>query len=533
MQIISNLIPSEIMELYERIYITETKNLAKEVLTCYQAGAYRATIINLWITVICDICYKIKELNDVYEEEKAHKLLEWLKTTKEECTNATKQGKFIINSAWEYNLIIELKQRFGSSFISDNLYTHLESLKMYRNSSAHPLLEEDYTLKQPNKKIVLGLIEAIFAELLCIPTLRHEEFTGELVSALAKNSEILKSDEDKLKNFISNYLDKTDETTKVKIFKTLWKFVFKSDDENCKTNKKINTLALIQIIKSNEEKYFKEIKGGIDYYNYNFDKDDRTNESFFKILSSIKDLIKLFPEITIGLVRLRIENNLNYLMMFGYNIFDSEQDLTIKVLNKYKTVFENGNLINSCGYAIFKNRFEDQNYQHIKRILAFLAKFLTSTIITKEVYLFFNELINQYINSRCLDESNCRNLILRELYLFFNVNNLEHLYNSYNKTYNSQITYFDELSNQVRGTFPHETRLILKQLIKNALSTNLGNGIEQLMDLLFEEDIIELIQEIEIPLENQNHNQQSFLKRLKYYDNPEISDFLNKYSQED
>jgi hypothetical protein len=60
----------------EHIPSKETRTYFKEVISSYINGNYRSAIVMLYSVVVCDLIYKMIDLRDMYQDEKAKSILD-------------------------------------------------------------------------------------------------------------------------------------------------------------------------------------------------------------------------------------------------------------------------------------------------------------------------------------------------------------------------------------------------------------------------------------------------------------------------
>lgn len=73
------------------IFFAKTKEYFKEVLSSYQNGNYRSSVVMLWSVAVCDLIYKLEYLIDVYRDATATDIIN-------EMTRIQAQEPF--SSAW-------------------------------------------------------------------------------------------------------------------------------------------------------------------------------------------------------------------------------------------------------------------------------------------------------------------------------------------------------------------------------------------------------------------------------------------------
>lgn len=83
------------MKLYlvnaENIYFPQIKEYFREIVSSYDNGNYRSAMVMLYSTIVCDLLLKLKELADVYSDQKAEKY--WKILTGNEKMRTVQNGK--------------------------------------------------------------------------------------------------------------------------------------------------------------------------------------------------------------------------------------------------------------------------------------------------------------------------------------------------------------------------------------------------------------------------------------------------------
>ena len=88
----------------------------------------------------------------------------------------------------------------------------------------------------------------------------------ELLEDISESSNVLNSREKVAKYIESRYLSRTTPTVEIHIFRSLWKLVFKLDNEACEKNRTINLYALEVLSNRNIALILEAIDGDKDYY---------------------------------------------------------------------------------------------------------------------------------------------------------------------------------------------------------------------------------------------------------------------------
>jgi hypothetical protein len=239
----------------ENIHYAKTKGYFQEVLSSYNNENYRSSVVMLWSVAICDIVYKLQHLIDLYDDAAAKQILQ-------EVTAIQNQDHK--SSAWELKLLDDVHDK--TYLIDTSEYEDLRYLQKQRHLSAHPVLNSDRELHSPNKETVRSLLRNTLEGLLVKPPIYTQRIMRELLADISESSDVLNSRE-KVKKYIeSRYLSRTTPTVEMSIFRSLWKLVFKLDNEECEKNRTINLHALEVLSNRNIALIPEAIDGDNDYY---------------------------------------------------------------------------------------------------------------------------------------------------------------------------------------------------------------------------------------------------------------------------
>lgn len=274
----------ELESLSENIHFGKTKTYFREVLTSYQNGCYRSATVMLWSVAICDIIYKLQNLVDQYEDGVARKILDTVKSLQ---LNDPK------SSSWELQILDDVYSK--TNLIDSSEYENLRYLQKQRHLSAHPVLKENLELYKPNKETVRSLIRNTLEGVLIKPPFYTQKVTQEFLEDLDESKDALNTF-DKLKKYIeSRYLERLSPELELSIFRTLWKLIFKLDDEKCSENRYINLKALRVIGTRNKALLNDLISGDPDYFN-NISSSGEPIEALVFFLSLYPDIYQLLGE---------------------------------------------------------------------------------------------------------------------------------------------------------------------------------------------------------------------------------------------
>lgn len=131
-------------ELILKIRNQETKEYFSEAINAYNAGAYRASIMSLWIAVVYDIISKIKELN-IQEDPQAKQYVNKIDT-------AIENNDINTFLSIEQDVLEVAYNKF--EFLSFQEHKDLERLKIDRHRCAHPTFSDKDSLFQPVPELV-------------------------------------------------------------------------------------------------------------------------------------------------------------------------------------------------------------------------------------------------------------------------------------------------------------------------------------------------------------------------------------------
>lgn len=239
----------------ENIHFGKTKEYFKEVLSSYQNENYRSSVVMLWSVVVCDIVYKLQHLVDLYKDASASEILSELTAI---------QNNDPKSSAWEFKLIECVYEK--TDLIDSAELENLRYLQKQRHLSAHPVLKRNFELYFPNKETTRAILRNTLEGVLIKPPFYTQKILNELLSDISENTAALNTRK-KVKQYVeSRYLNRMTQEVELQIYRSLWKLVFKLDDEGCKNNRNINLKVLDVIGSRNVAQLEAAISGELDYY---------------------------------------------------------------------------------------------------------------------------------------------------------------------------------------------------------------------------------------------------------------------------
>lgn len=361
-----------IAALAEDIYHQKTKEYFIEVLSSYKNGNYRSAVVMLYTVVICDLVFKLNDLRDVHNDEKARKILEALEVEKEEDP---------VSPSWENELIEKAFRE--AKLLENDIYTHITTLKRYRNLSGHPVLNSLEILYRPNEELTRSLIINVLEGLLN----KHPLLTKNVFVPFMLEIERIKNDfptEERLETYLeSKFLVYFNNELVEYIFKHLWKLVFKNNGEKESNNRDINFNVLLIIYRKYEGILMGLIKKESTHFSDFLDEDSNILNKLIDFLSKYPDVYPLLEQYTKEILINRVKSN-KELIIKSYFLSDSIKEHLKKLDREFNT------------YGDFHN----QPYSH-NRILEMKHVNFLFTVCQKYEALpeFYDLVISHYYHS--------------------------------------------------------------------------------------------------------------------------------------
>ncbi|USK36475.1 hypothetical protein LIT25_27330 (plasmid) [Bacillus sp. F19] len=237
----------------EKIYISKTKEYFKEVLSSYSIGNYRSAIVMLHSVIVADLFYKLKELRDRDEDEKAIQILDYIQ---QEMSKEKKKY-----SEWE-TMVVE-KVVSDTQLLEPGAKVYIDHIKQLRHLSAHPVIDSEDLLATPNKDTVRSAMRNALDYILTRPAMYNEKVALDFMEKIPTYSSlILKSNnyETYLKNKYFTYF--TEKLVK-KAFSYLWIATYRGQDTEATEYREeyFDTLKIVyKIYKGMLDNYFIEEK---------------------------------------------------------------------------------------------------------------------------------------------------------------------------------------------------------------------------------------------------------------------------------
>ncbi len=276
------------MELIDlsRILSPKTREYMREVLSSYENGNYRSSIVMLYSVCLCDLIFKLVELRDVYLDKFSKDLL-----VKIEQKIASDKA----SPAWEVELLEAL---FKSSPILDTQsYALINHLRDFRNLSAHPVLDDYSELFMPSKEIVEAYIKSSFDAILSKPALLVSNAVEVISEDLDVKKGYLLEDKKGFQDYVrKKYLNRMPEAMIQRVFRSFWKFTFVLLNEKCNENRLLNVYFLSVVYKHNKEAVAADIRAEADKYEVS--DDDKTILMAFWLCATEVSIYQYLPDVT-------------------------------------------------------------------------------------------------------------------------------------------------------------------------------------------------------------------------------------------
>jgi hypothetical protein len=233
------------------------------------------------------------------------------------------------SSAWEIKLIDDT---YNKTNLLDSLeYENLRYLQKQRHLSAHPILNSNRELHEPNKETVRALIRNTLEGLLIKPPFYTQKITDELLEDVAEAAPTLNTKE-KVKRYVeSRYLSRLKLDVELSIYRTLWKLVFKLENQDCIKNRAINFQVLEVISNRQHNNILEKIKGEIDYYS-NISLSSKNLDYLVFYLSKNRDFYEVLNESAKLKIQHHIENT-DVGRVCAWFLKDSLEDYSVDIID--------------------------------------------------------------------------------------------------------------------------------------------------------------------------------------------------------
>lgn len=303
----------------EKVVSPLSKEYLKEVLSSYHHGNYRSAVVVLYTVVIFDLIEKLRILKDIYNDSKASDILTEIEDI---------QRRNPKSSEWERKLV-ELVCKKTELFDSVE-ERKMDYLKDIRNISAHPIYNNEYKLINPTKEETRSLIRNCFEIVFQKEPLLTKKILDELISD-SKQFQSKVGSQGLGEYLDSKYFSKMNDKVKGEVFKSLWKFVFKINNDDCIMDRKYNYYTLYYLVKGKEELYYNVVNedsawySQIEYQKTRFDSDFHYADEYETSISSLIFFLAQFnrfyrylDEHAKQIIKGAVKDNIRYLTVSYY-----------------------------------------------------------------------------------------------------------------------------------------------------------------------------------------------------------------------
>lgn len=339
-----------------KIYDRRTRKYFEEVYKGYANGCYRSATVMLWSIVVCDIIFKLQELRDLHNDITAEKILIEIEALQKSDPYSPK---------WERELI---KIVFDRTQLLDTASNHkITLIQEHRHLSAHPVISDEDTLFEPTQEMIRSDIRNSIEVILSKPPFMSQKIMSTFLSDLEKVKDLFPSDTALHKYIESKYLKALNKDVLVKIFKGLWKFSFRSEDDKPIENRDINTRVMKLIFDRERPTMIDAIKSEPAYYS-NISKDSGAIKALIEFIFMENEIYNALDDSAKELIKTILKDNLSY---FGVAFFISESpEEHVKKLTKW---------ISDNYHKMYGDKGHFLNEKHLKKFNAVCQEFSLDT----------------------------------------------------------------------------------------------------------------------------------------------------------
>ncbi|MGR6544836.1 hypothetical protein [Paenibacillus tundrae] len=352
----------------EKIKNPNTRGYLKEVISCYNTGNYRATIVTLYSVVIYDVLQKILELNNIYNSTEAQEIIDDIEKSRKKNERSPEWEEMIMNRVTEHcndNKHDEKKKYLN--FFDSHTYGKYIRLRSDRHKCAHPAYDSNHELRNFNRDDARVHLRNMFEHIFLKETVVFSNFIELIENDISYYGE--KVSYQNSDNNITNYFNRkyfinfSDAATK-QTFKYLFNYMLNNEQSN---NRRILAMnLLLDLIKHQRDLcldfYRENMKSIALNFNYSGEKISFRDygESLLEHLgNNISKIIYLFfeyPEFYYILddyekikFNIKCEENINY--YFVSYFIESEKNINEHLIKSKKLLsrLNDGNKQNYIG----------------------------------------------------------------------------------------------------------------------------------------------------------------------------------------
>ncbi|NNH86921.1 hypothetical protein [Acinetobacter terrae] len=299
-------------EAIEKIKNSHTRILFKEVHSSYSMGNYRSAVVMLWSVVVTDLVFKLQELESIYEDTTACRILKDIKTEQERDPKSSK---------WEMKIIEKFHKELF--FFDTPEVAQMENLQNMRHVSAHPVINNINMLHMPSKSLVYSLMQSALEAVLMKDALFSSQMIKFIIDDLSRIKDVLTTFEDKERYFCHKFLNKMSEPILVKFIETLWKFSFKISNSDTDDNRKNNLVFLEIIFKQKKEIFLKFMIDKKEYISNLIIEENLVRALLFFLISK-KPLLNYFEKDSVDILKAMLTDKPYY--FYEYLLFQTPID---------------------------------------------------------------------------------------------------------------------------------------------------------------------------------------------------------------
>lgn len=284
----------------ENIYSPKIREYFREVISSYQNKNYRSAVVMLYAICLCDLIFKLQELRDLYNDGIAKMILEEVEKIKNNSDS---------KSSWEKELVEQVHKK--TNLIDDDTYADLNYLFQKRNFCAHPALNHDTELIQPNDVEVVAHIRHALDGLLLKPAVFTKNIVEQLSEDLYEKRHYILQDKEAFHKYVdTRYLNRLTNAMYVKTFNSFWILTFKKVDDKCNDARSVNYQLIQYMIECRENIIFNAIKS--DLRRYDILDDNKVKKFAIFVFAEHPTIYSLMEDHTKTLIIKHIKDNPKY-----------------------------------------------------------------------------------------------------------------------------------------------------------------------------------------------------------------------------
>ena len=292
-----------------KIYDRRSRKYFSEVYKSFANGCFRSATVMLWSVVVCDIIFKLQELRELYSDKTADKILNEIEAL---------QAEDPYSSKWEKELVKMVFER--TQLLDTASYHKVKVIQDHRHLSAHPVISDEDTLFEPTEEMVRSDIRNSIEVLLSKPPYLTQKILTTILLDLENVKNLMPNDGALSKYLNSKYFDALNKEVMTKLFRGLWKFAFRVEDEKSTENRDINIRALT-LIYENQRAIIQDVVKSEQAYYSNISSDDSILKALIEFIALEKPIYDSLNDAAKELIKPVLKDNLTY---FGIGFFLAE-----------------------------------------------------------------------------------------------------------------------------------------------------------------------------------------------------------------